>query len=201
MTYQERKSITDYKRCSQYVLDGEYCNGILQLKDLCAYHYQKRNKNLGSRAKRNMSKSMVREILNLYSSGLSSNQVAIKLGISKPTVLRYARKNGIDRPHEKSQGVKYIYGFDHVPKTPWHRRLNTNKRYIEFRKEMFKRDRWRCVECGYRGSKIQLDHIKPKSLFPELTYEPTNVRTLCIDCHRQTDTYGTRVFKYVMENK
>ncbi len=67
--------------------------------------------------------------------------------------------------------------------------------YRLWRRDVFKRDNYKCVKCGFaskgkRPSDIHADHIKPFTLFPELRFEIENGRTLCIPCHRKTDTYG-----------
>ncbi|WP_165422930.1 HNH endonuclease [Ktedonosporobacter rubrisoli] len=36
-----------------------------------------------------------------------------------------------------------------------------------------------CVACGYRGHKLQVHHIKPFHLHPELELDPNNLITLC----------------------
>ncbi|MHB8674622.1 MAG: HNH endonuclease [Candidatus Limnocylindrales bacterium] len=74
------------------------------------------------------------------------------------------------------------------------------RRSIEFRlwrEAVFERDNYTCVWCGDhnfegRGKTVVLhpDHIKPFALFPELRFAIDNGRTLCIDCHKKTDTYG-----------
>lgn len=68
--------------------------------------------------------------------------------------------------------------------------------YRSCREAVFKRDNWTCVWCGQRGGKLNADHIKPFALFPELHFAIDNIRTLCISCHRKTDTYGGRIKNY-----
>lgn len=43
-----------------------------------------------------------------------------------------------------------------------------------------------CVKCGrgaVDGVKIHVDHIKPRSKYPELALDPSNLRVLCEDCN------------------
>lgn len=40
-----------------------------------------------------------------------------------------------------------------------------------------------CTLCG-ATEQLQADHIKPKSRFPELALEPSNLQTLCWPCNR-----------------
>lgn len=44
----------------------------------------------------------------------------------------------------------------------------------------------RCECCGGRpvpGNPLQVDHIKPRSLYPWLELEPDNLQVLCRDCN------------------
>lgn len=61
--------------------------------------------------------------------------------------------------------------------------------YKLWRTAVFERDKYHCVSCG-EGGYLQADHIKPWALFPDLRYAIDNGRTLCVSCHRKTDTYG-----------
>lgn len=48
------------------------------------------------------------------------------------------------------------------------------------------RDNYTCQVCGLRELEImEVDHIKPKPLFPELFREIRNLVTLCPNCHRR----------------
>lgn len=64
--------------------------------------------------------------------------------------------------------------------------------YKLWREAVFKRDNWTCVWCGQIGGKLNADHIKPFRDYPELRLALDNGRTLCVECHRKTDTWGFR---------
>lgn len=81
--------------------------------------------------------------------------------------------------------------------SPEHERLRKTAQYKDWRKAVFERDGYTCQECGLRAGKgfgrrliLHADHIKPFALYPELRFDISNGRTLCFDCHKQTDTYG-----------
>jgi hypothetical protein len=66
----------------------------------------------------------------------------------------------------------------------------------QWRKAVFERDNYTCVLCMVRGGRLEADHIKPYSMFPELRYEINNGRTLCSSCHRKTPTYGSKARRF-----
>mgnify|MGYP001572883935 CR=1 FL=1 len=74
--------------------------------------------------------------------------------------------------------------------TPENRRIRTSIEYKQWRMSVFKRDWFACILCGYKGKDIHADHIKKFSDYPELRLDISNGRTLCIPCHRKTDTWG-----------
>lgn len=76
-------------------------------------------------------------------------------------------------------------------------------RYISWRKSVFKRDNYICQYCKEKGGKLNVDHIKSFSLIWKENniksmkqallckefWDINNGLTLCIDCHKKTDTY------------
>ncbi len=68
------------------------------------------------------------------------------------------------------------------------------RKSLEYRlwvKAVFERDNYQCIWGGKKhGSKLHADHIKPFALYPELRFAIDNGRTLCVDCHKKTYTYG-----------
>lgn len=62
----------------------------------------------------------------------------------------------------------------------------TTVRWVELRYEVLKRDGRQCRVCGNGpkdGAKIHVDHIKPRSKFPELQFDINNLQVLCRDCN------------------
>ena len=78
--------------------------------------------------------------------------------------------------------------------TPENERLRKTTDYAIWRVAIFTRDNYTCQNCGIRGGTLHADHIKPFSLYPELRLAIDNGRTLCFECHKQTDTYGNHAY-------
>ena len=83
----------------------------------------------------------------------------------------------------------------HLRKRPHHGGIV----YDEWRMAVWKRDNFTCQHCKKTanelkklGIKINADHIKPYCNYPELRYELSNGRTLCMPCHKKTPTYGSK---------
>lgn len=81
--------------------------------------------------------------------------------------------------------------------------IRTTTKYKKWRTLVFIRDNYKCCECGHVGKTLQVHHIKPFYKIVEENNVKTiedaknckelwdidNGQTLCISCHKQTDSY------------
>lgn len=85
--------------------------------------------------------------------------------------------------------------------TPIHLKIRSSLKYKLWRKEVFERDHYTCIWCGISGNgkNLNADHIKRFADYPALRFTIDNGRTLCVDCHKKTETYGNRRLEVAME--
>jgi 5-methylcytosine-specific restriction endonuclease McrA len=114
-------------------------------------------------------------------------------------------KSNRGKPRPWYSGEKCHFWRGGVSKVNRTERQNFSRtlEYINLRRQVLARDKYVCVLCGDHSYKnrpgghcyLVVDHIKPYALFPELRLEPTNLRTLCNECHKKTDTYGVKTLR------
>lgn len=55
----------------------------------------------------------------------------------------------------------------------------------DLKRRIYRKYGKRCMRCKYVGRELHIDHIKPKSLFPELTLVFDNLQVLCRWCNEE----------------
>jgi len=60
-----------------------------------------------------------------------------------------------------------------------------NSEYINWRKKVFERDNYTCLNCGISGVFLHPHHIQSYTYYPEVRYDIDNGVTLCVPCHHQ----------------
>lgn len=79
--------------------------------------------------------------------------------------------------------------------TPINEKIRKSSEYKEWRKNVFEKDNYKCFFCGERGGKLNADHIKSFSSYPDLRFCVNNGRTVCEECHKKTETFGGKDLK------
>lgn len=69
--------------------------------------------------------------------------------------------------------------------TPEKKRIRLSSEYRKWRLEVFKRDGYRCFDCGKYNAELQADHIYSFAQYPRLRFVLENGQTLCESCHKQ----------------
>lgn len=73
--------------------------------------------------------------------------------------------------------------------TPANRKIRNSEEYKIWRKSVFCRDNYTCRHCGQNGGKLHAHHIEPFSKNKTLRLSIKNGLTLCVACHKKTDTF------------
>jgi hypothetical protein len=55
----------------------------------------------------------------------------------------------------------------------------------DLRKRVFRRYGHRCMRCGHESKTMHIDHIKPRSKYPELELVFNNLQVLCKPCNME----------------
>ena len=113
----------------------------------------------------------------------SENNAHARLGVKSSDETRFKQSLALrgEKNHNWRGGITEV-----------HEKIRKSSAYQIWRSNILKRDNYTCQICGVQDEELQVDHIKPFALYPELRTEPSNGRTLCIPCHRKTDTWGYR---------
>jgi len=116
-----------------------------------------------------------------------------QINLGKTYSLESRIKRSMNNPHKGENHHSWKGGI-----TSMNEKIRKSIEYKLWRDAVFKRDNYTCIWCGEKGGRIEADHIKPFSLYPELRFAIDNGRTLCSKCHETTDTYGFKCSKITL---
>lgn len=137
----------------------------------------------------------------LKANGIKNKSNSYKIGVPNSSSTKFKKGHspwnlGISVP-SPNKGKKFPRGKDH-----WNYKNGGDKDrrmsdpfYRDWRQTVFTRDNFTCQFCGSVGGELNADHIKPWAIYTDLRYDVDNGRTLCVPCHRITDTYGGKTRK------
>lgn len=132
---------------------------------------------------------------NKFAKGNKPNKTSYKKGVHP----------SIDTEFKRGQWAKEKHPMWKGGITPLNAQIRYSESYKLWKKSVFARDDFTCQECGKvqgwdkkfkKHITIHAHHLKPFSLFPKLRFEVSNGRTLCVDCHIETDTYKLNQYNF-----
>jgi hypothetical protein len=68
--------------------------------------------------------------------------------------------------------------------TPINGQVRGSPEYKQWSKAVLERDNFTCQMCGKRGGNLNADHIQSFAQHPDLRFDISNGRTLCVPCHK-----------------
>jgi 5-methylcytosine-specific restriction endonuclease McrA len=89
-------------------------------------------------------------------------------------------------PEEQIRRRNIELGIIKIPKRKRRKTYYSKKEWDPVRKKVFERDGDTCYVCG--GKATQVDHLLPKSKYPELALSLENLKPICWPCNREKNT-------------
>lgn len=126
----------------------------------------------------------------------ASLETRLKQGISHKgkNIWRKGMVDSVETRKKKSEALKGANGPN------WRGGINpindSIRKSLEMKlasQECLKRDNYTCQKCGVRGGYLNSHHIKSFAYYPELRFNLENLITLCVDCHKKTESYLRKI--------
>ena len=139
-----------------------------------------------SKAKQNVSLETRKKLSEINKGKKHSKETKKKIsGFQKGRKMLEVTKKKISEANKGSKSYSWKGGI-----TPLNKIIRRSLEYRLWREAVFTRDNYTCIWCGDdKGGNLNADHIKSFSLYPELRFAIDNGRTLCVPCHKTTDSY------------
>lgn len=115
------------------------------------------------------------------------NPNQLKRGRGSYCCVECRNKAYLGTPNPKNAGANSASWKGGV--TTLYKKIRKSTEYKLWRTAVFTRDNFLCIWCGKKG-RVYADHIKPFAEYPALRFAIDNGRTLCLSCHKKTDSYG-----------
>lgn len=128
------------------------------------------------------------ELIVLYNSGLSTEQIGKKVGLFKSSVGKRLKKAGVtlrESKDYKEAGRYWLWkGENYID--PITRKRN-QRRLRVWSKAVRERDGNACVDCGSKPRRLHAHHIVPIEfcINSSLEFDTENGVTLCTGCHKK----------------
>lgn len=113
-------------------------------------------------------------------------------GITPKKVTEETRKK-ISDGHKGSLNHNWKGGVTPLRVSAW-----KSSEYKLWRNQIFERDNYKCQECNIVGGTLNAHHILSWRNYPELRYKLDNGVTLCLSCHKKTESYLRRPKKQLV---
>jgi len=135
----------------------------------------------------------------------NTGKTHFKKGVGFWTGKKRPNMSGTNNPNSGKFGKSHPV-FREIKQHSFYKSIRETYRYRQWRSGVFTNDEFTCVECNVRGGELQADHIKrfidiinefniktlDEAIVCEELWDIKNGRTLCVTCHRKTDTWGKK---------
>jgi len=109
------------------------------------------------------------------------------------------RKRKLDNEHKDNKGE--LKGFWNPKEAGQNKTQKLDDKnfydswqWADLRFQILKKYGAKCMLCGSKND-IQVDHIKPRSLYPKLALDPSNLQVLCAPCNKGKSNKDTSDFR------
>lgn len=169
-------------------------NCLICNKKFIVYPYMiKRNKGKYC-SRRCVNKSLIKSFVHLVCAGCGKNFKRLRYRLNKKGVNYCSHKCFMKNSNliEKSMGKNHWNWKGGLGKS-WRKRT---PEYLIWREKIFSKYGRICHYCG-STNRLEVDHLWPYSLWPNLALNPNNGQILCHECHKKTFTYSLRNYKFL----